>query len=122
MMGTVTLNTLSFLIVMVRCAKPEQIMMTVVLRCVAVTLSNSLALEVHTTVTKAALRIDSSRVNFGQVAVGTTQLSKVHLRWPTDLYLHLLYSFFVLGYLFLVDCSCEYGTTASAKRTFCSLA
>ncbi len=43
----------------------------------AVTLNDALALEVHTTTTQTALRLDQTRLAFGQVAVGTTQLSKV---------------------------------------------
>jgi hypothetical protein len=46
---------------------------------VPVTLNDALALEIHTTITQTALRLDQNKLSFGQVAVGTTQLSKVCL-------------------------------------------
>ena len=45
----------------------------------AVTLSDALAVELHTTIVKGSLRLDKNRVAFGPVAVGTTQIAKVRV-------------------------------------------
>jgi hypothetical protein len=42
-----------------------------------VTLSDSLALELHTTLVPGCLRLDKHRIAFGPVAVGTSAVAKV---------------------------------------------
>lgn len=44
-----------------------------------VTLSDSLAFELHTTVVRGSLRLDRNRVAFGPIAVGTAQLAKIRV-------------------------------------------